>query len=77
MKLAAARGIASVVADDELAEDYIMPSVFNRDVSRAVAEAVAEEAERDGASRAAGATRWSNPPSSGPRSADRYEEVVA
>ena len=33
MKLAAARGIASVVADDELAEDYIIPSVFNRDVS--------------------------------------------
>ena len=37
MKLAAAHGIASVVEDDELAEDYIVPSVFNRDVSRAVA----------------------------------------
>ena len=49
MKLAAARGIASVVADDELDEDYIVPSVFNRDVSPAVARAVAEEAERSGA----------------------------
>src|SRR4051794_5621254 len=32
MKIAAAEGIASVVADEELAEDYIVPSVFNRDV---------------------------------------------
>ena len=40
MKLAAAQGIASVVDDDELDEDYIIPSVFNRDVSRAVASAV-------------------------------------
>ena len=46
MKLAAARGIAGVVEDDELDEDYIIPSVFNRDVSRAVARAVAEVAER-------------------------------
>ena len=46
MKLAAARGIASVVGDDELDEDYIIPSVFNRDVAREVASAVAEVAER-------------------------------
>ena len=46
MKLAAARGIASVVGDDELDEDYIIPSVFNRDVARAVATAVKEVAER-------------------------------
>jgi malate dehydrogenase (oxaloacetate-decarboxylating) len=46
MKLAAARGIASTVDDDELDEDYIIPSVFNRDVSRAVASAVADVAER-------------------------------
>jgi malate dehydrogenase (oxaloacetate-decarboxylating) len=52
MKLAAARGIAAVVADDELDEDYIIPSVFNRDVGQAVARAVAEEAQRSGASRA-------------------------
>jgi malate dehydrogenase (oxaloacetate-decarboxylating) len=46
MKLAAAQGIAETVGDDELDEDYIVPSVFNRDVSRAVARAVAEVAER-------------------------------
>ena len=33
MKMAAARGIAEIVADDELREDYIIPSVFNRDVA--------------------------------------------
>ena len=32
MKMAAARGIAEIVADDELREDYIIPSVFNRTV---------------------------------------------
>ena len=55
MKVAAAHGIASVVSDDELAEDYIVPSVFNRDVSQAVASAVATEAERSGIARAAAA----------------------
>ncbi len=45
MKLAAARGIAEVVTDAELAEDYIIPSVFNRDVTQNVAAAVAREAE--------------------------------
>jgi malate dehydrogenase (oxaloacetate-decarboxylating) len=56
MKLAAARGIAEVVSDDELAEDYIVPSVFNREVSAAVASAVAEEAEREGIAPVAGVT---------------------
>jgi malate dehydrogenase (oxaloacetate-decarboxylating) len=51
MKVAAAHGIASVVSDEELSEDYIVPSVFNRDVSQAVASAVAQEAERDGIAR--------------------------
>jgi malate dehydrogenase (oxaloacetate-decarboxylating) len=54
MKVAAARGIASVVSDEELSEDYIVPSVFNRDVSLAVASAVANEAERSGIARASG-----------------------
>jgi malate dehydrogenase (oxaloacetate-decarboxylating) len=54
MKSAAARGIASVVSDAELSEDYIVPSVFNRDVSLAVATAVANEAERSGIARASG-----------------------
>ena len=51
MKLAAAHGIASVVGDDELSEDYIVPSVFNRGVGQAVAAAVAKEAEREGVAR--------------------------
>ena len=46
MKLAAARGIASTVLDDELDEDYIIPSVFNRNVAREVANAVRDVAER-------------------------------
>jgi malate dehydrogenase (oxaloacetate-decarboxylating) len=45
MKIAAAHGIAEVVTDDELAEDYIIPSVFNGYVSSCVASAVAREAE--------------------------------
>src|SRR3954462_8940405 len=48
MKMAAARGIAEIVADDELREDYIVPSVFNRDVGAAVADAVAAQAKRQG-----------------------------
>jgi len=47
MKLAAAQGIAGVVGDEELDEDYIVPSVFNRDVAPKVARAVQEVAERN------------------------------
>ena len=52
MKIAAARAIAAIVADDELREDYIIPSVFNRDVAPAVADAVAAEAKAQGAATA-------------------------
>jgi malate dehydrogenase (oxaloacetate-decarboxylating) len=51
MKLAAAHAIAGVVADEDLNEDYIIPSVFNRDVAPAVAAAVVEEAKRAGIAR--------------------------
>ncbi len=51
MKMAAAKGIAEVVADEDLSEDYIIPSVFDRDVAPAVAKAVVEEARRDGIAR--------------------------
>jgi malate dehydrogenase (oxaloacetate-decarboxylating) len=51
MKLAAATGIAEVVGDEDLSEDYIIPSVFDRDVAPAVASAVVEEARRDGIAR--------------------------
>jgi malate dehydrogenase (oxaloacetate-decarboxylating) len=48
MKAAAARAIAEIVPEDELREDYVIPSVFNRDVAPAVAAAVAEEARDSG-----------------------------
>ena len=51
MKLAAAKGIAGVVAPDDLSEDYIIPSVFDRDVAPAVADAVVDEARRAGVAR--------------------------
>jgi malate dehydrogenase (oxaloacetate-decarboxylating) len=51
MKLAAATGIADVVTEEDLSEDYIIPSVFNRDVAPAVAEAVVAEAKREGIAR--------------------------
>ena len=38
MKMAAARAIADIVSTEELREDYIIPSVFNREVVGAVAE---------------------------------------
>src|SRR4051812_43985684 len=47
MKLAAAAAIADVVAD-ELRPDYIVPSPLDRRVARAVAEAVAACAKREG-----------------------------
>jgi malate dehydrogenase (oxaloacetate-decarboxylating) len=49
MRVAAARAIAEIVHPGELREDYIIPSVFNRDVAPAVARAVADEARRSGA----------------------------
>ncbi|HWX45683.1 MAG TPA: NAD-dependent malic enzyme [Solirubrobacteraceae bacterium] len=48
MKMAAARAIAAIVPEEELREDYIIPSVFNRDVAPAVAAAVAEQARSSG-----------------------------
>ena len=48
MKIVAARAIAETIPDDQLSEDYILPSVFNPDVSAHVAAAVAAEAVRSG-----------------------------
>jgi malate dehydrogenase (oxaloacetate-decarboxylating) len=44
MNLAAARAIASVIGEDELHEEYVIPSVFNKAVVELVAAAVAEAA---------------------------------
>ncbi len=51
MKIAAAKGIASLVPEDELAEDYIIPSVFNKEVCKAVSKAVIDTANEQGMSR--------------------------
>jgi malate dehydrogenase (oxaloacetate-decarboxylating) len=51
MKLAAAQAIASIVKPDELGPEYVVPSVFNRDVAPAVAAAVALAAEATGVAR--------------------------
>ncbi len=51
MKVAAGRAIAAVIPDDELEAEYIIPSVFNRDVAPAVAAAVAKAAEDSGVAR--------------------------
>jgi malate dehydrogenase (oxaloacetate-decarboxylating) len=51
MELAAAEAIAAAVQPEELEPDYVIPSVFNRDVAPAVAAAVARAAEAAGVAR--------------------------
>jgi len=51
MKLAAAHAIASVIPEDELSEEYIIPSVFDPRVASLVAEEVAKAAIRTGVAR--------------------------
>src|SRR5918999_1636004 len=54
MKLAAANAMADVIPEEELSEDYIIPSVFDERVAPAVAEAVAEKAKETGMARRIG-----------------------
>ncbi|PYN94321.1 MAG: NAD-dependent malic enzyme [Candidatus Rokuibacteriota bacterium] len=51
MKLAAARAIAACVGRGELSAEYIIPSVFNKNVAPAVAEGVARAAHDTGHAR--------------------------
>ncbi|SFV00095.1 NAD-dependent malic enzyme [Alicyclobacillus macrosporangiidus] len=51
MKLAAAEAIAACVPEHQLNEQYIIPSVFNEAVVKAVSRAVAEAAVRTGVAR--------------------------
>jgi malate dehydrogenase (oxaloacetate-decarboxylating) len=51
MKLAAAQAIAGIIPEDHLSEDYIIPSVFDKHVVRAVAKAVARAAHESGVAR--------------------------
>ena len=48
MKLAAARAIASIVKDEELKEDYIIPGAFNPEVAKVVAGEVGRVAKELG-----------------------------
>jgi malate dehydrogenase (oxaloacetate-decarboxylating) len=54
MKLAAAEAMAAAIPEEELVEDYIIPSVFDERVAPAVAEAVAETGKKSGAARRIG-----------------------
>ena len=51
MKIAAARAIAGVIPQEKLLPDYIIPSVFDRRVAKAVAAAVAQTAVESGVAR--------------------------
>ena len=51
MKLAAAKAIADIITDDERCSDYIIPSVFDRRVAKAVSKAVAKAATETGVAR--------------------------
>lgn len=51
MKLAAARALAHVIPESALSEDYIIPSLFDKEVVPRVARAVAAAAHESGAAR--------------------------
>ena len=51
MKIAAAKAIASLVSEEELNEEYIMPAPFDPRVGKTVAAAVAEAARKTGSAR--------------------------
>ncbi len=51
MKLAAANAIAGIITDNELHYDYIIPSVFDKRVAKAVAKNVERAAKKSGVAR--------------------------
>lgn len=51
MKVAAAHAIASIVKKNELTEDYIIPSVFNKRVAKAISKEVIRVATKTGVAR--------------------------
>ena len=52
MELAAAHALSAVVEPSHLGPDYVLPSVFDRRVAPAIAEAVSRAAEASGVARA-------------------------
>src|SRR4029450_10949389 len=64
MQIAAAHAIASCVGRGELGPEYIIPSVFNKNIAAAVARDVAKAAEKTGVARRrrrADAAVWTSP----------------
>ena len=51
MKIAAAKALASLVSNEELSVDYIIPKPFDERVCKAVAEAVKQAAKDTGVCR--------------------------
>ena len=51
MKMAAAKAIASLVSDEELNPDYILPMAFDSRIGKTVAKAVADAAKKTGVAR--------------------------
>ncbi|PAF51390.1 NAD-dependent malic enzyme [Helicobacter sp. 13S00401-1] len=51
MKIEAAKAIASIIKDDELNEEFIIPSTFDKRVAPHVAQAVVKVAKQEGLSR--------------------------
>ena len=51
MKIAAAEALASLISDEELSDEYIMPAALDDRVAKTVARAVAEAAVRTGVAR--------------------------
>lgn len=51
MKMAASYAIASLVSDDELGREYILPKAFDKRIAPTVAKAVAEAARKSGVAR--------------------------
>ena len=46
MKLAAAKGIASIINEEDLTPDYIIPSPFDERVAEIVAQQVSDEVKQ-------------------------------
>lgn len=51
MKMAAAEGIASLIEEKDLREDYVIPGAFDERIAEVVADAVARKAVEEGLSR--------------------------
>jgi hypothetical protein len=51
MKLAAAYGLASLISDEELSSEYIIPRAFDKRVAKTVAKAVYDAAVKNGVAR--------------------------